>query len=84
MDVEAEVLDAFCESIEEACGVELVEEVVSQFDIGGFVLEDMVDGHSHGVGDGDERFLLSLPWSYAAVLGTEVGAFLANGTGAVA
>ena len=77
-------MDTFCETIEEAPWVELVEEVVSQFDIGGFVLEDMVDGYGHGVGNGNESFLLASSWSYTAVLGTEVGAFLANGTGAVA
>ena len=55
MDLEAEVLDAFGEAMEDAGRVELVKEVGSQLCIGGFVFEDVVDGHGQGVGCGYER-----------------------------
>ena len=77
MDVEAEILDAFGEAVEDASGVELIKEAGTQFDVGGLVFEDVVDDHGQGVGHRNERFLIAAPGGDAAVLGSEVGVFLA-------
>lgn len=80
MDVEAEILDAFGEAVEDASGVELIKVVSAQLNIAGLVFDDVVDSHGQGVGDGYERLLLAAAGSDAATLGSEVGVLLAHGS----
>ncbi len=51
-------------------GLSLSKKAAPQFDVGGLVFYDVVNGHGHGVGNGDYGLLLAAPGRDAAKLGS--------------
>ncbi len=63
MDRVAEAFDAFSKAEKDFEGMDVIEEIGTEFAVGIQGFEHMIDGDGQRVGDGNDGLLLAAPWA---------------------